>query len=362
MTTFNEFDQFNEAKKFDDSKTGVKGLLDSGLTTIPRIFIHPPETLSGINPVNRKPGSDHVIPTIDLSGVHSGDRRSTIVEEISRASRELGFFQIVNHGVPVEVLDKVINGVKAFHELPTEVKKRWYRRDMVNGVNFFSNVDLFKSKAASWRDTLQIRLGSNLAEIPEIPEVCREEVMDWSEEAVQVAELLMELLCEGLAVKSSTLKEMSCLEGRVMVGHYYPHCPQPDLTVGITSHTDPGVLTLLLQDSIGGLQVRHGDEWVDVTPVPGAIVVNIGDILQIMSNDEYKSVDHRVLANPSHDPRVSIAIFFNPGKRDCQYGPLPDLISPEKPAIYKQFTLVDYMKKFFSKELDGKGLTGYFKL
>ncbi|XP_002525989.2 1-aminocyclopropane-1-carboxylate oxidase homolog 4 [Ricinus communis] len=361
MMSTDEYDRFEEAKKFDDSKIGVKGLVDAGLTSIPRIFIHPADTLSDIKPVNRQPEAGTTIPTIDISGVDS-DRRSVIVEEISFACRELGFFQIVNHGVHVEVMDEVISGVKGFHELPTEVKQRWYQRETVTGVNFFSNVDLFKARAASWRDTLQIRLGPNLPEVEEIPEICRNEVIEWSQLAVQVAELLMELLCEGLGLKSETLKEMTCLEARVMVGHYYPHCPQPDLTVGITSHTDPGVLTLLLQDSVGGLQVKHGDEWVDVKPVPGALVINIGDILQIMSNDEYRSVEHRVLANPSRDPRVSIAIFFNPGKRDCAYGPFPDLISAEKPAVYKQFMLMDFLKRFFSKELDGKTLTNYYKL
>uniref|UniRef100_A0A2P2N3W2 Uncharacterized protein n=1 Tax=Rhizophora mucronata TaxID=61149 RepID=A0A2P2N3W2_RHIMU len=81
-----------------------------------------------------------------------------------------------------------------------------------------------------------------------------------------------------------------------------------------------------------------------------------------MSNDEYTSVEHRVLANPSQDPRVSIAIFFNPCVRDNMFGPFPELVSTEKPAVYQQFTLADYLKRFFTKELDGKSLTNYYKL
>ncbi|KAF8040124.1 hypothetical protein BT93_B2371 [Corymbia citriodora subsp. variegata] len=148
---------------------------------------------------------------------------------------------------------------------------------------------------------------------------------------------------------------------RVMVGHYYPYCPQPDLTVGLTSHTDPGVITLLLQDQVGGLQVKHGDEWVDVAPVPGALVVNIGDILQIMSNDEYKSVDHRVLANPSQEPRVSIAVFCNPSNREKDFGPFPELVSSDKPPAFREFTFKEYMRRFFTKELDGKSLINFFR-
>ncbi|XP_039163730.1 1-aminocyclopropane-1-carboxylate oxidase homolog 4-like [Eucalyptus grandis] len=136
-----------EVKQFDESKLGVKGLVDSGLTSIPPLFIHPPETLSDLGPA--RPSSDS-IPTIDHSGCDSGHRPS-VVEEVGRAARGPGFFQVVNHGVPAEVLDRTIAAVKAFHEQPAEAKARIYRREMATGVAFFSNLDLFHSKAASWR-------------------------------------------------------------------------------------------------------------------------------------------------------------------------------------------------------------------
>lgn len=92
---------------------------------------------------------------------------------------------------------------------------------------------------------------------------------------------MLGLLSEGLGVEEGRLKEMTCLEGRTMVAHYYPYCPRPDLTYGLTSHTDPGVVTVLVQNEVGGLQVKVGEEWVDVEPVEGAVVINIGDILQV---------------------------------------------------------------------------------
>ncbi|KAI6686025.1 hypothetical protein NL676_031938 [Syzygium grande] len=346
-----------ELRRFEESKIGVKGLVDSGLTSLPPLFVHPPQTLSGLGPA--RPGPDP-IPTIDLSGCGSG-RRHSVVEDVGRAARELGFFQVVNHGVPAEAMGRTIAAVRAFHEQPVEAKARIYRRQTETGVSFFSNIDLFVSKAASWRDTLQIRLGPKLADVEEIPEVCRNEVIEWNQQVQRLGGLLMELLSEGLGLSPGKLQELTCLETRVMVGHYYPYCPQPDLTVGLTSHTDPGVITVLLQDQVGGLQVKRGDEWVDVTPVPGALVVNIGDILQIMSNDEYKSVDHRVLANPSREPRVSIAVFCNPSDRENQFGPFPELISSDKPAAFRQFTFSEYLTRFFTKELDGKSLINYFR-
>lgn len=284
------------------------------------------------------------------------------MEKIARASRELGFFQIVNHGIEVEVLERVIGAIKGFHEQPKEVKAMVYRRDMKTGVSFFSNVDLFQSKAASWRDTLQVRLGPALPELDEVPEICRNEVVEWNQHVTKLGELLMGLLCEGLGVEKGRLKELTFLDAKVMVAHYYPNCPQPDLTVGITSHTDPGALTILLQDQRGGLQVKCGAEWVDVKPVPGALVINIGDILQILSNDEYISMEHRVLANSFREPRISAAVFFNPSNRDSLYRPFPELISPEKPTRFQEFTLTDYLRRFFTKELDGKSLVNYYRL
>lgn len=81
-----------------------------------------------------------------------------------------------------------------------------------------------------------------------------------------------------------------------------------------------------------------------------------------MSNDEYKSVEHRVAGNPCREARVSIAVFFNPGDRHSLFGPLPELISAEKPAVYKSFTFDEFMTRFFTKELDGKSLINFFKL
>lgn len=116
-----------------------------------------------------------------------------------------------------------------------------------------------------------------------MPEVCRDAAIQWDKEVVKIGEELMGLLCEGLGVKEDRLKELSCLDARIMAAHYYPYCPQPELTKGLTPHTDPGVLTVLVQNEVTGLQVKFGDDWVDLEPIPGAIIINIGDILQVCS-------------------------------------------------------------------------------
>ncbi|GAB2228643.1 hypothetical protein Droror1_Dr00022764 [Drosera rotundifolia] len=343
--------RLNELKQFDETKLGVKGLVDAGISTIPSIFRH-----SHSLPLPSFPSSSTLIPITDLSGP-----RGAVIEQIRSAASKFGFFQVVNHEVPMEVMERVVEAVRGFNESEDEVRKGYYKREMGDGFGYSTNVDLYLSKAASWRDTVQVRLGPVMAQLDAIPEILRNEVVEWDREVKKFGEHLMELMCEGLGVNPQRLKEMSCLEGRVMAAHYYPCCPEPDQTIGLASHTDPGVLTVLLQDQVGGLQVLYEGEWLDVKPVPGALVINIGDILQIISNDEYKSGEHRVLANPFQTPRVSIAVFLNPSNRDGLFGPLPELVSPEKPALYRQFTFADFMKKFFTKELDGKSLINFFR-
>ncbi|KAM1256290.1 hypothetical protein ACFX1Q_030433 [Malus domestica] len=114
-------------------------------------------------------------------GLHT-HHRSSIVNQINQACRKFSFFQVTNHGIPLVALDRTISAIKAFHERPTEVKTRVYRRDTVTGVNYASNFDLYSSKAASWRDTLVVRLGPMPANPLEVPEICPDAVAEWDQE------------------------------------------------------------------------------------------------------------------------------------------------------------------------------------
>ncbi|KAK1308884.1 hypothetical protein QJS10_CPA09g01759 [Acorus calamus] len=356
------YDRAKEVKAFDDTKAGVKGLLESGVTKVPKIFIVPKDQNSPNSTTTSPPRLE--IPIIDVHDAESGaPRRALVVDAVRRAAETGGFFQVKSHGVPVEVMEGMLEGVRRFHEQPREVRMEYYTRDYMRSVYYTSNFDLYKSRAANWRDTLTCVMAPQPPEPADLPEVCREILMDYSEHMERLGDFVFELLSEALGLAPSHLKDVDCTKGRVILSHYYPACPEPDLTMGTRNHSDPDFLTILLQDNIGGLQVRDQNQWIDVPPMPGAFVVNIGDMLQMISNDRFKSSVHRVLAN-AIGPRVSVACFYTtnwyPSSR--LHGPIKELLSAENPPVYRETTVIDYNLHFSSRALDGKSALDHFKV
>ncbi|XP_056169901.1 1-aminocyclopropane-1-carboxylate oxidase homolog 1-like [Syzygium oleosum] len=343
-----KYDRTCKLKAFDESKAGVKGLVDAGITEVPPIFVERPENLRSA----LASGDSHFrVPIIDLEDIAKDpSRRQEVVNEVRSASKTWGFFQVVNHGIPTAVLEEMLDGVRRFHELDAGEKRRFYSRDFTRGVAYHSNFNLYRTEAANWRDTLFCIMAPNAPVAEDLPAVCRDIMLEFSKQVMNLGITLFELLSEALGLNPNHLKDMDCAEGLVLLSQYYPKCPQPELTLGTSKHADSDFFTVLLQDHVGGLQVLHQNQWIDVSPVPGALVVNIGDLLQLISNDIFKSAEHRVLAN-NVGPRVSVACFFymaaSPSPR--LYGPIKELISEGDPPKYRETTIMEYVSRYSAR-------------
>ncbi|XP_047064251.1 LOW QUALITY PROTEIN: DIBOA-glucoside dioxygenase BX6-like [Lolium rigidum] len=346
------YDRRVELQAFENTKAGVKGLVDAGITTIPAMFRHPLESLEGITTP-----SDNVavIPTLDLSAA----RREDAVALVRHAAGTVGFFQVVNHGVPAELMAGMLAGVRRFNEGPAEAKRAAYTRDLARKVRFSSNFDLFQTAAASWRDTLFFGLAPDPPPSQELPEPLRNVVTDYGEAVTKVALCVLELLSESLGLSSDHLREMGCAHSLYVACQYYPPCPEPHLTLGHKRHTDEGFLTVLLPQVLVD-RSGAGGTWVDVPYVPGALMINIGDLLQLVSNDQFRSAEHRVLANKSNDTaRVSVASFFNTDMSSSTlYRPITN---GHNPPIYRSVTAQEFMATFMSIGFDGR-LLDYYRL
>ncbi|KAL3739747.1 hypothetical protein ACJRO7_021078 [Eucalyptus globulus] len=161
------------------------------------------------------------------------------------------------------------------------------------------------------------------------------------------------LMAKALQMEPKDMIELFDEGRQALRINYYPPCPRPELVTGLTPHSDSTGLTILLQvNEMEGLQVRKEGQWVSLKPLPNAFVVNVGDILEIVMNGTYRSIEHRAMVNSMME-RLSIAAFYSP-KLEGEFGPAPSLITMEKPALFRRIGMANYLRGLYSCELQGK--------
>ncbi|RVW83467.1 Feruloyl CoA ortho-hydroxylase 1 [Vitis vinifera] len=335
---------------------GVKGTVDLGLEKVPEQYIQPHHER-----IDKLKASSYDRPPIDLSML-DGPQHSQVVGLIAEAAERVGFFQVVNHRVPIEVLESVKSVAHEFFGQAPE-KKAVYRKGVSPSpyVKYGTSFVPEKEKALEWKDYVSMVYTSDGEALEFWPNECKEVALEYLKASSSMVRRILEVLMEKLGV---TLEEsrMDGLIGLKIVNmNFYPTCPNPDLTVGVARHSDMGMLTVLLQDGIGGLYVKMEEditdagkkgEWVEIPPIPGALIINVGDTLQILSNGKYKSAEHRVRTT-STQSRVSIPIFTLPRPNE-KIAPMPQVVERDGVAHYREFVFEEYMNNFFGKAHEGK--------
>src|SRR3954469_4859357 len=251
-------------------------------------------------------GSLGGVPVIDLTGNHG-----TIVAAIAEACRDWGFFQIVGHGVSPGEVERVLATARAYFALPRETKRQQLRsREIPWG---FYDRELTKEQ----RDRKEVfDIGPDAGDLepalgdpfegrspwPDAPVGFEPAMRDWFARMAGVSQRLVSLIAEGLGDYSEMSRAFAPVHTSYLRLNFYPlgdplaEETGSEATLGIHHHTDAGALTMLLQDGVSGLQVYHHGCWHDVDPRPGAFTINIGDMVQVWSNDLYRAPPHRVLA------------------------------------------------------------------
>ncbi|XP_058787560.1 jasmonate-induced oxygenase 2-like [Vicia villosa] len=325
----------------------VQSLSEGCIDSIPDRYIKPPTDRPFVNSSSSY-DDDINIPIIDLRGLygHDFDVQASIMKQISDACRDWGFFQIINHGVSPDLMDKARETWREFFHMPMEVKQQ-YANSPTTYEGYGSRLGVEKGAILDWSDYYFMHYLpfaiKDYNKWPASPPSCRDVFDEYGEELVKLSGRLMKILSKNLGLEEKVLENAFGGEeiGACMRVNFYPKCPRPELTLGLSSHSDPGGMTMLLpDDQVAGLQVRKFDNWITVNPAKHAFIVNIGDQIQVLSNAMYKSVEHRVIVNPDKE-RVSLAFFYNP-KSDIPIEPLKQLITPETPALYPPMTFDEY--------------------
>ncbi len=299
------------------------------------------------------------LPVIDVSTVVSdaeAPEAKDAVNAIARACREWGFFQVVNHGVSQSLIDAVWQNTRHFFDQPTPVKEA-VMRTRENPWGYYNN-ELTKNQrdkkevfdyTTGGRDPIYASENRWPSSDPHF----RQTMCTYRDAVTGLSLALLRGFCVGLDLPAEFMQADFGDDHTGFVRlNYYPvddpladtsmeHLPIADL--GVHHHTDAGALTILLQDEVGGLQVFKGGYWYNVDPLPGAFVVNTGDMMQVWSNDIYRAAVHRVLAMDDRD-RFSIPFFFNP-RGDAKVSPLPSVVSPEHPARYRIINWAEFRGK-----------------
>ncbi len=275
------------------------------------------------------------IPTIDLASL----TQPRSLERLNEACSEWGVFHLVGHGMPLEIREDLLEEMARFFARPTATKTEIERTE-ANPWGFY-NCELTKN-VEDWKEIFDVgpEEGTRVPQWPAQQPSFLRAVQAFYDASERIAKDLVRGIVQSLDASPHALD--ACFEDHTsyLRLNYYPLCKNPAAAdaptvpthgrLGISHHSDAGAVTVLLQDGVSGLQVQRTGKWHDIEAERGALIINIGDMVQVWSNDRYKAPLHRVLAD-EHKVRFSAPFFLNPSYA-THCAPLPSACGDKAPA------------------------------
>ncbi len=303
------------------------------------------------------------IPSVDLSEFTKGNeqKRKKFVQELGEAYETVGFVAVKNHGIPEDVVNNLYKLSKAFFELPVE-QKRKYEIEGLAGQRGYTSFGKEQAKGYDQPDLKEFfQYGQNVVDGDyirlEYPDNVKVDVVSGFDATFKNAYKQFEIsgghllraIALYLGLDENYFEDQTHNGNSILRAiHYPPITQEPKSAVRAEQHEDINLITLLVGASADGLQVLNkNNEWVSVTALPEQIVVNVGDMLQRLTNNKLKSTTHRVVNPPKefwHTSRFSIPFFLHP-RSDMRLDCLPSCISENHPISYEPITAGDYLNE-----------------
>lgn len=302
------------------------------------------------------------IPIVDLSEfLAGGEKKQKFIHELGRAFEDVGFVSVRNHGVPQEVIDSYYDAVKKFFALPREVKYGYEKPDLAGQRGYTS----FGKETAKGYDAPDLKEFWQMGQIVEGEVMPKEDYPDnlAVNEVPEFFELGQKLF---KSFEGSARELLRAIAIHLGIGefyfdkhihngnsilraiHYPPITQEPKSAVRAEQHEDINLITLLVGASAEGLQLlNRQNEWLDITAPEGCLVVNVGDMLQRLTNNKLKSTTHRVVNPPRekwHTSRYSIPFFTHP-RSEMRLDCLPDCVTANNPIKYAPISAGEYLNE-----------------
>ena len=303
------------------------------------------------------------IPSVDLADFISEDpkRKANFVQAIGKAYEEIGFVALKNHFLSDELVAELYKEVTAFFALPIETKRK-YEIEELNGQRGYISFGKEHAKGKKegdlkefWHFGQEPSEDANLSETYP-PNVIVEELMDFNHtgmEAYRMLEKTGMYVLRALAIHIGLEEDhfdhwVSNGNSILRPIHYPPIKEEPKGAVRAGAHGDINLITLLMGASTGGLQVQRRDgEWIDALPKEDELVINVGDMLERLTNNKLRSTIHRVVNPPKsqwNEPRYSIPFFMHP-RSDMKLNCLESCVTQENPKQYKDITAGEFLRQ-----------------